>query len=318
MIFWRRFFSRGRNWVGALLALGFAITAIAAPLISAPDPKNPGPFKVVGSFVDRIPRAPGVYEGAILGTLPGQFDVFHTLIWGSRDAMRFGLLVALGAFVFGVTYGAVSGYAGGRLDHLMMRISDAFLTLPPLAGALLLQQLAATSVVALGGEYFFDPSNFRTGMYFEGQMPFLAALIDRVDPLLISLVLFSWMPYARLVHTLVITLKRAEFVLAAEALGANAPWVLRKHLLPNSIAPAIVLAARDVGSAVILQATLSMIGVGGNSPWGIVLALGRDWITGGLFRFWWVYLPVTVAMILFGVTWNLIGDGINDTLAREV
>ncbi len=71
------------------------------------------------------------------------------------------------------------------------------------------------------------------------------------------------MPSARLVHTLVITLRRTEFVLAAEALGASAPW-------------------------------------------------------GGLFRFWWVYLPVTVAMILFGVTWNLIGDGINDTLAREV
>src|SRR5512135_2344884 len=101
MNFWRLFFSRWQNWIGASLAVTFLLVAIAAPLISAPDPKNPGPFKVVGRFTDPLPHPPGEIPGIILGTMPGQFDVFHTLVWGFRDAMRFGLFVALGAFTFG-------------------------------------------------------------------------------------------------------------------------------------------------------------------------------------------------------------------------
>ncbi len=317
IVFLRRFLTPWRNLLGLLLALEFLAVALAAPLISPPDPKNPGAFKQVGRFTDPIPHPPGENAKAVLGTLPGQYDVFHTLIWGLRDAMRFGLLVALGAFAFGVTYGAIAGYAGGGLNTLMMRVADAFLTFPPLVGAILLYQMAATSVNAMGGTYHFDPYLNRTLIYFEGPLPFLAALIDKVDPLLISLILFSWMPYARVVHTLVLTLKGTQFVQAAQALGGSSSWVLRRHVLPNSIAPAIVLAARDVGSAVILQATMSVIGLGGDSPWGITLAIARNWITGGILRYWWVYLPVTLAMILFGATWNLIGDGLNDALTPQ-
>lgn len=315
MIFWRRYFARWQNWIGVSLALLFAVVAIAAPLISPPDPKNPGPFKVVGRFTDLSPHPPGANEKALLGTLPGQLDVFHTLIWGFRDAMRFGLLVALGAFAFGVLFGAIAGYAGGTVDALMMRAADAFLAFPPLAGAVLLHQLAATAIVALGGVYFFNPQLNSTVLYFSGELPLLAQVMQKVDPLLISLILFSWMPYARVVNTLVMTLKQSGFIMAAHALGGSPFWVIRKHLIPNSISPAIVLAARDVGSAVILQATMVVIGLGGNSPWGALLSTGRNWITGGVFTYWWVYVPVTVAMILFGTTWNLIGDGISETLS---
>jgi peptide/nickel transport system permease protein len=307
-----RFFSRWQNLIGVLLAGLFIAVAIAAPVISPLDSENPGPFKLAGRFTDTIPHPPG--KNAILGTLPGQFDVFHTLVWGVRDALRFGLLVALGAFIFGVLFGAIAGYAGGALNTLMMRIADAFLTFPPLVGAVFLQQLSATTIVALGGVYYFNPQLNRTVLYFDGTLPPLAVFIDQVDPLLISLILFSWMPYARLVNTIVLTLKQTEFILAARALGGGSFWVIRRHLLPNSISPAIVIAARDVGSAVILQATMVVIGLGGDSPWGSLLAIGRNWITGGILTFWWVYVPVTVAMVLFGITWNLIGDGLNDSL----
>ena len=86
MRFLRRYLSRWQNWIGLLLALSFTAIAVAAPLLSPQDEKNPGPFKVVGRSTDITPRPPGENPEAILGTLPGQYDVFHTLIWGARDA----------------------------------------------------------------------------------------------------------------------------------------------------------------------------------------------------------------------------------------
>ena len=141
----------------------------------------------------------------------------------------------------------------------------------------------------------------------------------KVDPILISLIILSWMPFARLVSTMVLTLKNTEFVQAARTIGGSPLWIVRKHLLPNSIGPAIVMAARDVGSAVILQATITFIGLGGDSPspWGTMLSMGRDWIIGSngdLFTYWWTYLPATLMIMIFGIAWNLLGDGINNAL----
>jgi len=139
----------------------------------------------------------------------------------------------------------------------------------------------------------------------------------KVDPILISLILFSWMPIARIVNTMVITLKNMDFVQSARALGGSPFWVIRRHLLPNSIGPAFVLAARDVGSSVILQATITFIGLGGASSWGSLLSLGRNWVIGpggNLLDAWWVFLPVTLAIVLFGIGWNLLGDGLMEAL----
>jgi hypothetical protein len=87
-------------------------------------------------------------------------------------------------------------------------------------------------------------------------------------------------------------------------------------VIPNSVAPSIVLVARDVGGVVLLQATLTFVQFGGNSPWGDMLYRGRDWIlsASGLLAYWWVYLPATLAVMLFGIAWNLLGDGLNDLL----
>lgn len=312
---WRYFFSHWENWLGLILVLAFLAGAIFAPVISPQDKKNPGPFKQVGRTSDFVPHPPT--DKAILGTLPGQYDVFHTLVWGMRDAIQFGLLVAIGSFLVGVFFGSVSGYAGGIIDSLMMRIADAFLTFPPLAGVVFLQQLVGISITALGGIYYFNTQVAGRTISFQNTPPTLVTFVSKIDPLLISLILFSWVPYARLVNSIVLTLKRTDFVQAARALGGNPLWVIRHHLIPNSIGPAIVLGARDVGSAVILQATITFIGLGGASPWGILLSMGRNFVIGpgrSLLTHWWVFLPVTLAVVLFGVSWNLIGDGLNDVL----
>lgn len=310
----QRFFSHWQNWISLLVILTFVGIAIAAPSIAPLKPDDPNPFIRVGRATQGEPEPPG--EKAVLGMLPFGIDVFTPLVWGSRDALLFGLIVTLSTAFFGVFYGATSGFVGNRLGNFMLRIADSFLAFPPIAGLVFLQQLFATTVTAMGGMYF---SNQWLGQVIDIQGPMTAIqfLIEHINPLMLSLIVFSWMPYARLVHSIVLTLKQTEFVQAARALGGSPFWIIRRHILRNSTGPAIVLAARDVGGVVLLQATLTFVRIGGDSVWGAMLSQGRDWVIGpggSLFRYWWVFLPPTLAVMFFGIAWNLLGDGLNDAL----
>ena len=309
------FFSRWQNWLGLVIVLIFTVVSLAAPLLSPPNKTTQGAFKKVGRSSDLRPHPPSAE--APLGTLPGQLDVYHALIWGTREAMIFGMFVALGAFVFGVFFGTISGYVGGIVNSVMMRIADAFLTFPALAGVVFLQQLVAVTIESLGGTFWFNSDYHGRVVDFQFTPPPFAVFLLKVDPILISLILFSWMPVARLVNTLVVTLKNADFIQATRALGGSSPWIIWRHLIPNAISPAIVLAARDVGSSVILQATITFIGLGGSSAWGLLLSLGRNWVIGpggSLFTRWWVFVAATLAIMLFGIGWNVLGDGLSDML----
>jgi len=111
--------------------------------------------------------------------------------------------------------------------------------------------------------------------------------------------------------------KQADYITASKALGASHTRILFRHLIPNSTAPAIIVLARDIGGVVLLQAALTFIGMGGNSLWGELLVFGRRWIIGpggNFMTYWWTYLPATLAIIFFGIGWNLLGDGLNDWL----
>ncbi|MFZ5856576.1 MAG: ABC transporter permease [Chloroflexota bacterium] len=311
----RIFFSHWQNWLGMIIVLAFAVMSVTAPLLSPPNATTQGAFKKVGRQGDLKPHPPT--EEVPLGTVPGQLDVYHAVIWGGREAMMFGLSVAIGAFIFGSLFGAIAGYAGGAVNNIMMRIADAFLTFPSLAGVVFLQQLLAITIESMGGMFWFNNDYYGRQVYFDFTPPLFAQFLLNVDPILISLIIFSWMPFARIVNSMVITLKQTEFIQAGRALGGTPWWIIRRHLLPNAISPALVLAARDVGSSVILQATITFIGLGGTSAWGILLSLGRNWVIGpggNMFSAWWVFLPVTIAIVLFGIGWNLIGDGLSEAL----
>jgi len=309
----RRFFSRWQNWIATLLILGYIGVAIAAPILSPDDPKQPGPFMRVGKATRGEPQPPD--EKAILGMLPFGFDVYHALVWGSRDALEFGLIVTISTALFGVFYGALSGVVSQRMGGLLMNIADSFLAFPPIAGVVFLQQLYAATIDAMGGFYFMSAQ----GMFIEvnGPITLIQTLMETVNPLMLSLIVFSWMPYARLVNSIVLTLRQTDFVQAARALGASPFWVIRRHLFPNSIAPAMVLAARDVGGVVLLQATLTFIRIGGGSIWGSMLSQSRNWVIGpggSLLTYWWVFVPPTLAVMVFGIAWNMLGDGLSDVL----
>lgn len=310
----RRFFLRWQNWFSFLLILTYIGVALAAPYLAPVDPDDPNVFVRLGKATEGEPQPPD--EKAVLGMLPFGIDVFHPLVWGSRDALQFGLIVTVTTALFGILYGATSGFVGNRLGNFMIRSSDAFLAFPPIAGMVLLQQLFATTITAMGGVYFRSQF-FGQVIEITGPVTTIQYLLERVNPLMLSLIVFSWMPYARLVHSIVLTLKQTDFVQAARALGGSPFWIIRKHILRNSTGPAIVLAARDVGGVVLLQATLTFVQIGGGSIWGTMLAQGRNWVIGAggsLFRYWWVFLPPTLAVMLFGIAWNMLGDGLNDAL----
>ena len=145
----RRFWSRWQNWLAAILVLSFTFVALAAPFLSPNDPKKPGPLRWWAAPPKLSHQPPS--ENAPLGTLPHQLSVYHALVWGTRDAMRFGLLVAFSTACIGVLFGAVAGYAGGAVNRTMMRVTDAFLTFPIIAGVVLLQQLWLNAVYTSGG-----------------------------------------------------------------------------------------------------------------------------------------------------------------------
>jgi peptide/nickel transport system permease protein len=310
----KRFSSRWQNWVGVLLVGLFIMVALAAPLISPDNPKSPGPFMRVSGFGlgDREPRSPSVVPP--LGTLAGQLDVFHALVWGTRGALVFGLEVVILAASFGLLFGAIAAYAGGAVNSIMMRITDAFLAFPVIAGVVLINQLWFAVTVAAGGVY----NSYQNAWNAEPAIisP-IQVLVKLVDPLVLVLILFSWMPYARITNAVVTSLKQAEFIQAARAIGVRPTRIIMRHLLPNSVTPSIVLAARDIGSMVIIQATFTFIGLNGSSTWGEMLVQGKDWILGpggGIFTYWWVFVPATLALVLFGIGWNLLGDGLGELL----
>jgi peptide/nickel transport system permease protein len=309
-----RFLKHWQNLLGLGLVALFIFLAVAAPYLAPlQDDKEYESFRLVPGLKGGLPYSPR--PGARLGTVAiglggRQLDVFYTLVWGTRSALRFGLAAACFTALIGVLIGAISAFAGGWVKGLMMRSTDAFLAFPIIAGVVFFLQLFNLSKAYAGSPGIASSA---------GPPPAnpLVVLFEWIDPVLLALILFSWMPYARLTYAQVLNIRQAEFVQASQALGAGSGRIIFRHLIPNSIAPAIVMAASQVGGMVLLQATLTFIGIPAGSEWGELLAIGRRWIIGPLnnpLGYWWVFLPITTALVLFGVGWNLLGDGLNDWL----
>jgi peptide/nickel transport system permease protein len=295
----RRFVFNRQILVACLILGCFAAVAIMAPRWAPPDdPDEPGGIRVVATSHHTMPGPPS--REAPLGTTTGQVDIYYSLVWGARSALRFGLLVTLTTAVIGTLVGAISGYSGGIVHGLLMRVTDAFLAFPVIAGVWLLRQV-------------MEPASV-----FGELTPIQQAFRDLgLDPVLLTLILFSWMPYARLASASIGQLKQSEYIEAARSLGMRNTRIIRRHLLPNALPPLIVLAARDVGATVILAAAFTFIGLGASTEWGMLLVIGRDYVIGlggNPLIYWWVFVPATLALILFGVGWNLLGDGLNSVL----
>ena len=297
----KRFFSNAELLIGILIILMFALVAIAAPKIAPPEEENP--YYLPRDGFRGIPEPPD--EDHPLGTLPRQYDVFYGIIWGTRMAFLVGVSITLGRTLIGGLLGLLSGYFGGLLDGFVMRVTDAFMAIPAVA--------AGAIMYALFGE--FGSSEPPTSRFL------LSSKNEQI--IVITLIMFGWMQYARLLRGNIMSERTKEYVQAAISIGSPNKRILFKHLLPNSIRGLFVLVASDIGAMVALVSVFYFIGLIGDSPygfladWGLMLSVSRDWIVSGSskpFEYWYTYAPAISAIILFTVGWSMIGDGLRDLL----
>jgi len=262
------------GWVGAALLVMVIAVALAAPLVA------PYSFNEL-SLADRLkpPDWLGGTGAHLLGTDPLGRDMLSRVIWGARTSLGIAGISVLVAMVFGVMMGLLSGYYGGWLDSLVMRLADIQLAFPYL--------LLAIAVMAL-------------------LQPTLANLI-------LVLALRSWVVYARTVRSSVLGTKQREFVEAAAALGASGRRIITRHLTPNVIAPIIVISSFQLAELIIAESSLSFLGLGVQPPtpsWGGMLSQGREYLTSG----WWLGVFPGLAIILTVLGINLFGDALRDAM----
>ncbi|MFL5483958.1 MAG: ABC transporter permease [Gemmatimonadaceae bacterium] len=217
------------------------------------------------------------------GTDPYSRDVLSRVIYGARLSLTIGILATLVSLTFGVAYGAVSGYLGGIIDAIMMRFLDALLSIPRLL--LLLGVLVAWPHLSIGA-------------------------------LIVFLGLTGWFGLSRIVRGQVLALKHAEFVTAAEALGASRRRILVRHLLPNLVSPIAVAATLGIAHVIVLEAGLSFLGIGVPQPiasWGNIIYDGADQIA----RLWWMSLFPGLFMVITVMTLNVLGESLRDVYERR-
>jgi peptide/nickel transport system permease protein len=276
LVFLRRLTARRTALFGLVVVLGVVLTALAAPLISPFDP-------VEQDLGDLRLKAPGFRDatgrGHPLGTDHLGRDLLARVIYGARPALLVGFAAVAISGLIGLAAGLVAGYFGGRLDDLLMRLADVQLAFPFI--------LLAIAVIGVLG-------------------PSLTTIIVVIG-------VSSWVVYARIVRSAVLTLREREFVQAALALGASDARVVVRHILPNALTPWLVVATLDMARVIVIESALSFLGLGVQPPtptWGGMLADGRVYISTA----WWLATFPGLAILVTVLGINLFGDGLRDTL----
>ena len=302
----RGIFTNPLSVTGLILVLIFVLMAIFAPVLAPPVEGAYDPYLIPRDGYSPEPKPPGTvwnlfpppvpgwyhtltgrdYWVHLFGTTSGQFDIYYGIIWGARTALFVGVVITAVTLVIGMIVGAISAFYGGLLDDLLMRITEIFMAFPFL--------LAAMTLSAI-----------------------LVPLFGRgIWPATIALIAFGWMTYARVIRGEILSARERDYVLAAQVVGAKDSRTLVRHIVPNAIYPILVLASMRVGDYVLSFATLSFLGVGtdiGYADWGQIVSFARDWIL-SLDEHWYIIVFPGIALLLFGLGWNLIGDALRDIL----
>lgn len=296
----KRFFRDPSAIIGFSLVLFFVVIAILAPVIAPPihlltRAKLPDPYLMPVVSWNQSPQPPTTKEDALaknpnrepircvdyhpFGVIGGR-DILYGIVWGTRTAFKIGLIVTLARLLIGVFIGSISGYFGGWIDEVLMRITDIFLSIPFLIAAVVL-----TTVLGTG-----------------------------LDKVMIAMIVFGWMGAARLIRGNILQVREEQFVLAAKAIGVPDFLIILKHVLPNTIFPVLIWASMNMGSLVITAAVLSFLGLGapqGYADWGSILSYSRDWMM-EIGKHWYALVYPGTAMVLFVLGWNLLGDALRD------
>ena len=204
-------------------------------------------------------------------------DIYSMVIYGTRISLRICLMVVLSATIIGIFLGGIAGYFGGKLDEIIMRITDVFLSIPYLILAIAVS----------------------------------AALGRSIENIMMALVVVWWPQYARLLRGQVLSIRENQYVEAARSVGASNWRILFRHIIPNSFAPLLVQITLDLGAVLLVAAGLSFIGLGaspGTAEWGLMISSGRM----HMFHSWWYVTFPGLAIVITVLGFNLLGDGIRD------
>lgn len=215
-----------------------------------------------------------------LGTDGTGYDVLGRLMLGGQSSLEVGLAAALLATTFGVVYGAISGFAGGWIDAVMMRVVDSVLAIPSLLLLLVLGSI-------------FTPS---------------------IPMLIIVIAFIAWLVPARLVRGETLSLRVREYIQAVRLMGGTNRRIVLRHIVPNTIGTIVVNATFQVADAILLVAALSFLGLGVPPPaanWGGMLSDGLNFLYAG---YWWLIYPAGLAIVVTVVAFNFIGDALRDAL----
>lgn len=253
--------------------------------------KHMAPFEYSKKEQQRIARGEEVFPH-IMGTDNLGRDYCIRVIYGTRISLMVGFISALIVVVIGIIYGAISGYFGGKVDMIMMRIVDIIYSLPDVLIVILLS-VAIKDVIGTSKSQLI--------------MKLGAGMIS----IFIVFGLLYWVGMARQVRGQVLSIKEQEYVLAAQASGASAAHIIRKHMIPNCISVIIITAAMQIPSAIFTESFLSFVGMGVSMPMPSLGSLASD-ARSGLVSYPYLLLFPAASIFLIVLSFNLLGNGLRD------
>lgn len=280
------FFRSPAAMLAAIVAILVVGGAIFAPLLASTDPYDLSSFSLMDGLL------PPLWEGGnprfLLGTDDQGRDMVSAILYGARLSLTIGLMAMAIASVLGVGLGLAAGYFGGRFDAIVMRIADIQLALPAILTALLIDGIS------------------------RGVLPPAVHQDLRVVVLTLAIALSLWVNFARTARASVFVERNKDYVQAAMIMGQHPVRVMLRHILPNIMGPLLVIMTVDLASAILLEATLSFLGIGlpADSPsLGTLIRIGMQFLLSGE---WWILWVPTLCLVALVVSINVLGDFLRD------
>jgi len=286
----KRAFAKSRLVQVATGVLALLVLAtVFAPWLSLHNPFDPANLDLMDAFTP--PWSQGMGEMFYpLGADDQGRDVYSAILYGLRMSVFVGVAAVALSLIIGVPLGLIAGYAGGWFDTLLMRIADVQLTFPVILVALLIFGIAR-------------------GLLPEGYRDDMAVFV-----IIVAIGLSDWVQYARTVRGAVMVEKQKDYVLAAQLIGRSQTAILTKHILPNMLAPILVIATISFAHAIVAESTLSYLGVGlpPTAPsLGTLIRIGQSFLFSGE---WWILLFPSLVLLALALSVNLVGDWLRDAL----